>query len=152
LIKILILHTSLTGNTEQIAYLLKTQLDDGRFDITTRDIGYQNIEVNDLQDFDGILVGTYTYDDGNLPYEIEDFHDELDNVDLTNKVIGIFGSGDRSYSYFCNAVNLFKAQFQKTNATVIEHTVKVELYPEEDEDLESIRTLGQQFAEALQTK
>jgi flavodoxin I len=89
--KILILHTSLTGNTEQIAYLLKTQLDDGRFDITTKDIGYENIEVDDLQDFDGILVGTYTYDDGNLPYEIEDFHDELKNVDLTNKIIGILG-------------------------------------------------------------
>ena len=147
--KVLILHTSLTGNTEQIAYLLKTQLDDGQFDITTKDIGYENIEVDDLQDFDGILVGTYTYDDGNLPYEIEDFHDELDNVDLTDKIVGVFGSGDRSYSYFCNAVNLFQAQFEKTNATVLEHTVKVELYPEVDEDLESIRTLGQQFADAL---
>ena len=147
--KILILHTSLTGNTEQIAYMLKTQLDNGEFDITTKDIGYENIEVAELMDFDGILVGTYTYDDGNLPYEIEDFHDELDDVDLTGRIVGVFGSGDRSYSFFCNAVNLFQAQFKKTNATVLEHTVKVELYPEEDEDLESIRTLGQQFANAL---
>ncbi len=147
--KILILHTSLTGNTEQIAYILKTQLDNGEFDITTKDIGYENIEVSELMDFDGILVGTYTYDDGNLPYEIEDFHDELDDVDLTDKIVGVFGSGDRSYTYFCNAVNLFQDQFKKANATVLEHTVKVELYPEEDEDLESIRTLGQQFADAL---
>ena len=107
--KILILHTSLTGNTEQIAYMLKTQLDNGEFDITTKDIGYENIEVGELMDFDGILVGTYTYDDGNLPYEIEDFHDELDDVDLTGKIVGVFGSGDRSYTYFCNAVNLFQA-------------------------------------------
>lgn len=147
--KILILHTSLTGNTEQIAYILKTQLDDGRFDITTKDIGYENIEVDELKDFDGILVGTYTYDDGNLPYEIEDFHDELDHVDLTDKIVGVFGSGDRSYSFFCNAVNLFQEQFKKTNATVLEHAVKVELYPEEDDDLESIRKLGQQFSDAL---
>jgi hypothetical protein len=46
-------------------------------------------------------------------------------------------------------VNLFQAQFEKTNATVLKHTVKVELYPEVDEDLESIRTLGQLFANEL---
>lgn len=84
-----------------------------------------------------------------MPYEIEGFHDELDDVDMTDKIVGVFGSGDRSYTYFCNAVNLFQDQFKKANATVLEHTVKVELYPEEDDDLESIRTLGQQFADAL---
>ena len=51
------------------------------------------------------LFGTYTYEDGDLPYEVEDFYEEMEGLDLTGKAVGVFGSGDTFYQTFGNAVD-----------------------------------------------
>ena len=101
-----------------------------------------------LLQYDGILFGTYSYDDGDVPYGVESFHEDLVDINLTGKVVGVFGSGDKSYPSFCGAVDLMKEQFEKAKATVIEHIVKVDGYPE-DNDLPSIEQLAAQFKDGL---
>lgn len=147
--KILILYASSTGNTEEIACLMQTYLNSKEFEVTQKNIELDNMELDSLLSYDGILFGTYTYDDGDLPFETAVFCDSLENLDLKGKVIGVFGSGDTAYSQFCEAVDLMKEKFEHLNATVIEQTVKVDLFPDSDEDLLSIKIMMDQFQKTL---
>ncbi|WP_158599058.1 flavodoxin domain-containing protein [Planococcus salinus] len=147
---VLILYLSGTGNTEQIACLLQEHLERKGLAAELKDISLEDFDLEYIRYYAGLLFGTYTYDDGDLPFEIEDFYDELGNTDLTGIVIGVFGSGDTAYYSFCQAVDLMKEQFQKTHANVLEHTVKVDLFPDEPSELTDIEKLADDFVAALQ--
>ena len=74
--KILIAYASMSGNTESIADLIKVSLD--AFD---REVVLQEMEGMDAEEllaYDGIILGSYTWGDGELPFEAEDFHDDLE--------------------------------------------------------------------------
>lgn len=144
MIQVLILYASSTGNTEEIADLIEKYLDPTVCETTMENIEMGDMSPQRLLQYDGILFGTYTYDDGDLPFETDIFCDTLRTVDLTGKVVGVFGSGDTAYDEFCAAVDLMKAEFKQQNARVIQHSVKVDLSPDE-EDLQSIKKLAEEF-------
>ena len=144
MIQVLILYASSTGNTEEIADLIEKYLDPTVCETTMENIEMGDMDPQHLLQYDGILFGTYTYDDGDLPFETDIFCDTLRTVDLTGKVVGVFGSGDTAYDEFCAAVDLMKAEFKNQNARVIQHSVKVDLSPDE-EDLQSIKKLAEEF-------
>lgn len=147
--QVLILYASSTGNTEQIACLLKEYINQKEFDVVLKNLETGEVGAEELLHYDGILFGTYTYDDGELPFETEVFCDSLASVKLAGKVIGVFGSGDTAYYSFCEAVDLMKEEFKRMDAIVIEHTVKVDLYPDAEEELLSIKKLADQFQKVL---
>ena len=149
--RILILYASSTGNTEEIARLLNKSLDKDHFEVTLKNLEMEESEAKLLLEYDGILFGTYTYDDGDLPFETEVFSDYLDTIDLSGKVIGLFGSGDTSYSQFCQAVEEMKENFRRTQAVVIDTTVKIDLDPQDEEDFEAIKKLAEEFQRTLST-
>ena len=147
--RILILYASSTGNTEEIAFLLNKSLNKEQFEVTLKNLEMEETEAKLLLEYDGSLFGTYTYDDGNLPFETEVFSDFLETIDLDGKVIGLFGSGDTSYSHFCQAVEEMKEIFGRTNAFVIGTTVKIDLDPHDDEDFRAIEKLAEEFQHVL---
>lgn len=130
----LIIFTSLTGNTEACVDIVAAQLEEHDIDVTIEDV--MQAEPEDFLDYDICLVGSYTYGvDGVLPDEMEDFHEELGELDLTGKVFGVFGSGDDFYPVFCSAVDDFEEQFTKAGAIKGGTGVKVNLYPEEEDEV-----------------
>ncbi len=147
--KILILYVSTTGNTEYIAELLEEAIDDSVFDIVVESFDFTKEDSIDLLQYDGILFGTHTYDDGDLPFETGIFLDKLMTLHLDNIVVGLFGSGDTSYSYFCGAVEIMKDEFELRKAIVLDYTVKIDLDPETDQDFSSIKELANLFQNAL---
>ena len=129
----LIIYTSLTGNTEACAEIVSAQLEEHGIDVTMEDVMLS--EPEDFLDYDIVLVGSYTYGvDGVLPDEMEEFHEELAELDLSGKVYGLFGSGDDFYPVFCSAVDDFEEQFEKAGAVKGGTGVKVNLYPEEEDE------------------
>ncbi|HBY90395.1 MULTISPECIES: flavodoxin [Ruoffia] len=129
----LIIYTSLTGNTEACAEIVSAQLEEHGIDVTMEDVMLS--EPEDFLDYDIVLVGSYTYGvDGVLPDEMEEFHEELAELDLSGKVYGVFGSGDDFYPVFCSAVDDFEEQFEKAGAVKGGTGVKVNLYPEEEDE------------------
>lgn len=101
--KTIICFLSYSGNTEEVADLLKEQLEGGNFDIETYSIGYG--AVPNLFEYDLIFLGTFTWDRGSTPEEMKDFVREVG--DKPNNVY-IFGTGDTQFGgdeLFCNAVN-----------------------------------------------
>lgn len=149
MVKVLILYASATGNTEEIACLLEKYLEQEISEVAVKNIEMGEVDAKTLLQYNGILFGTYTYDEGDLPFETDIFCDSLETFDLSGKVVGVFGSGDLSYFDFCGAVDTMQEKFRHANAIVIDHSVKVHLYPDEKEELQSIKKLAAQFQQAL---
>lgn len=101
--KAIICYLSYSGNTEEVADLLKKQLEAANFEIDMYSIGYG--AVPNLFEYNLIFLGTFTWDKGSTPEEMKDFAREVG--DKPNNVY-IFGTGDTQFGgddLFCNAVN-----------------------------------------------
>jgi flavodoxin I len=61
----LIVYASMTGNTEELADLIGKGIHDAGIKVDIKDI--LEVDVKDLLDYDAILLGAYTWGDGELP-------------------------------------------------------------------------------------
>jgi flavodoxin I len=138
--KIAVAYASMTGNTECIADEIKRYLDEKNLEYSTFHIPSDDFYAFDLADYDVIFFGSYTYGDGDLPFELMDFYDEVEDEDLSGKRIGLFGSCDSFYPLYGVALDQFKERFESVGATVIGELVKVDLDPD-DKDLERTRAM-----------
>lgn len=130
--KVMIVYASLTGNTEECAEILEEAFTGLGAEVELVESVFADPE--DFADADIVLVGTYTYGtDADLPDEIVDFYEELEEVDLTGKIYGAFGSGDTFYEKYCKSVDDFDEQFARTGAVKGAESVKVNLNPEDDD-------------------
>lgn len=132
--KALIIFASLTGNTQSMADLLAQKL--RSLDVESEVVECMQIYPEEFEDYDICVVATYTYGtDGDLPDEMLDFYEDLEKVDLSGKVYGVLGSGQRFYEHFCRAVDYFDEQFQKTNAVRGAESLKIELNLKKGEEV-----------------
>lgn len=145
---VLLLYASMTGNTEEIANIMGECLVKHGVQVTRKGFDTVDIKAEELLSYDGILFGTYTYDDGELPWEVENFYEDLPDVDLNGIIVGVFGSGDSFYPEFGKAVDLMADRFQEIGATVVGERVKVELDPDEA-DADRCEELVAVFCESL---
>ena len=84
------------------------------------------VDVDFFDDADACIIATYTYGDGELPFEFEDFFDELTEKDLAGKPFGVVGSGDREYGeFFCKSAHDFVGAFEKAGAKKVAETVEI---------------------------
>ncbi len=127
--KVGIFYASMTGNTEEIGYLLKEYIEQHSLDYQISMRRIKDATPYELLDYDIILLGTYTWGNGDLPDEYFPFYDDMENVDLKGKVISIFGSGDESYKTFCFAVDILKEKVESLNAILKVNPLKIELFP-----------------------
>lgn len=143
-----IVYASLTGNTEEIADIVAEALEDLEMDLDVEQEECTQVDAEDFLEADICIVATYTYDDGTLPDEIVDFYEELQDLDLSEKIFGVVGSGDTFYEYFCKSVDDFEAAFVKTGATKGADCVKVDLAAEE-EDIVKLEAFAKTIASKL---
>lgn len=146
--RVLLLYASMTGNTKEIAGIIEKYLVNQGMVVIKKNFGADDIKVGELLEYDGIVIGTYTYDDGDLPWEVEDFYDELLDVDLDGKIVSVFGSGDSFYPEFGKAVDTMAERFTEVGAEVVGERVKVEMYPDDD-DIKRCEALAEVFCEGL---
>lgn len=147
--KALIVYASMTGNTEECVEVVEEALEDLGVEVDVE----ESVDADplDFEDYDICLVATYTYGpDGNLPDEILDFYEELEDIDLSGKVYGCFGSGDTFYTgKYCQSVIDFDLQFQKTGAIKGSENVFVQLNPDEDA-IADLEKFSQEVLDAVQ--
>jgi len=108
---------SLKGNTRGI-------LDDVNLD------GWDLIDITKcenliLDDYETILIGTSTYGRGVPPKPFFKFKGEF--VKLKSKKIGLFGSGNSHYEYYCGALDLLEEIMNENNEILFKY--KFESYP-----------------------
>lgn len=126
---ILMLYASTTGNTELMAEDIVAYLENKQHQVIIKTFDFDPIDVEELLDYDAVLVGTHTWDDGNLPYEVEDFYEELDEIDITGQIAGVFGSADSFYDNYGGAIDLIGVRLENKGATMVSHRLKVDLVP-----------------------
>lgn len=89
--KILIVYYSRSGNTKKMAYLIQDGVMKEGVEVDTKDV--KNVKVDDLKDYDGIIVGSPTYY-GTMAAPIKDLLDKSIKLHgkLQDKVGGAFAS------------------------------------------------------------
>ncbi|MGP4081369.1 flavodoxin [Pseudalkalibacillus sp. R45] len=146
--RVLILYASMSGNTEEMADLIERGLRNDTIDIVKKQIDIDDISVDELRTYDGLLVGSYTWGDGDLPDEMEDFYDDLEDVNLSGIRAATFGSCDSMYPQYGAAVDILQDKLSELGAKIILEGLKVELAPE-DEDEQACLNFGKGFREAM---
>ncbi|AZP36143.1 Flavodoxin [Candidatus Annandia adelgestsuga] len=100
--KIGIFFGSDTGNTENVAKILKKKI--GKNLVEIYDIA--NSTKEDIEKFNNIILGISTWYYGEPQCDWDDFLPTFKKINFKNKLVAIFGCGDQEeYSeYFCDAM------------------------------------------------
>ncbi|MEC1734566.1 flavodoxin [Bacillus mojavensis] len=142
--KILLVYATMSGNTEAMADLIEKGLQEAEAEVDR----FEAMDIDDAElfnDYEHIILGTYTWGDGDLPDEFLDLAEEMDALDFTGKTCAVFGSGDTAYEYFCGAVDTLEGKIKERGGVIVLPSVKVEMNPEGEEE-EALKEFGRQFA------
>ena len=144
-----LVYASLTGNTEMLSDLIIEKFEE------EKGIEIEKLFIEDMVDFDflddadAFIVATYTYGEGDLPEEMEEFFEALGEKNFSGKTYGVIGTGDTVYEQFCVCVDQFNDQIAKTGATNPTQNLKIEIEADTDEDFENIDKFIEDFSSAL---
>jgi flavodoxin I len=144
--EILLAYASMSGNTEAIADLIEEELVKHGLHVKRAEV--YDIDASDLVSTESIIFGAYTWGDGELPDDFLDLYDEMDDIDLSQKQMAVFGSGDSSYDVFCGAVDLIEEKIKRRNGNIAVPGLKIELSPF-GEDVEKCKVFSKGFAEVV---
>ncbi|WP_163099247.1 flavodoxin domain-containing protein [Peribacillus alkalitolerans] len=81
-------------------------------------------------------AGIYSFEDGEYPDECLDIIEELEELELNQQPIAIFGSGDTSYPDFCGALDQLKLLIEKQGGISIIDPLKIEFNPDPKDEAE----------------
>ena len=144
-----LVYASLTGNTEMLSDLIIEKFEEQKGLEIEKLFIEDMVDYDFLDDADAFIVATYTYGEGDLPEEMEEFFEEISQKDYSGKVYGVIGTGDTIYEQYCVCVDQFNDQIAKTGATNPTENLKIEIEADTDEDFENIDKFIEDFASAL---
>lgn len=99
----IICYLSYSGNTEEVAQLIEHKLRTDEINVDMHEIGID--PPVDMEVYDLIFLGTFTWDQGRTPDEMKEFVLE---IGYKPENIAVFGSGDTQFGgdeLFCRAVD-----------------------------------------------
>lgn len=115
--KIGIFYGTTTGVTEDVA---------GRIAEKLEDVDVFNISGSEdkLGDYEVLILGTSTWGFGDLQDDWQSVLDTLSSLDLSNKKVAYFGTGDQSSfgDTFIDGIGIIHEEIEKTGATLIGET------------------------------
>jgi len=149
--KVLMVYASMSGNTEIITDIIAENLQKLGHDVEVKSFDFDVIEIDELDHYDAVLVGTYTWDDGELPYEAEDFYIDLEEGNIEGKIFGIYGSADSFYDTFGLAIDLFDERVKRLGANVLEKPLKIDLTPDAEDEKRCV-DFAQQLSQMINEK
>ncbi len=101
-----------------------------------------------LSDYDAVIVESYTYGDGQVPDEAQDFYEDLADVDLKRTKFAVLGSSSKTHIHFGRAVDYFTMQLNSSNGEQVSDSVKINEDPDED-DMLRVDRLGDYVLKSL---
>lgn len=143
---ILVVYASMSGNTQEIAEAIADGIRSTGATLVIKEI--MDINAKELESYDGIALGAYTWGDGELPDECLDFYDEMNEIDLNGKKVIAFGSCDSAYEHVGAAVDILLDKARERGAETPLEGLKIELTPTAKE-VEQCKAYGVSFAELL---
>ncbi|XEC95457.1 flavodoxin [Paenibacillus tarimensis] len=139
---VIIVYASMTGNTEEMAEAVAEGVREAGVDPVVKSVLDAN--AGELAEYDAVILGAYTWGDGELPDEFLDFYEEMDEIDLSGRKSAVFGSADSAYPQFGAAVDTLLEKLRERGAENVLEGMKVELGPSDSEKQEC-REFGKRF-------
>lgn len=143
---IVLIYASMTGNTEEMSEAIAEGVREEGAELVMKSV--MDANASELEHYDGILLGAYTWGDGDLPDEFLDFCNEMDDIQLEQKKAAAFGSCDSYYSAYGAAVDLLIDKLKQRGAEVVLPGLKIDLEPSSQET-EECGQFGKQFVRHL---
>lgn len=130
-LRLAIVYSSVTGNTEQLAEMIqKAALDQG---FRTELYRIEEFSLAAILDYDVVLIGTYTWGSGEIPEEMHSLYQAVEKLSRKEQWTAVFGTGDSFFAEFCGAVDRFRDMLYVKTQLVA--TLKVELTPQQNDVL-----------------
>ena len=101
MVSFLIAYATWSGNTEEVAELIEEVFLKSDIDVTRYRIGTGPIP--NVNEFDALIIGSFTWDKGATPDEVKDF---VADVGYKPANVYVFGTGDTQFggdALFCSA-------------------------------------------------
>lgn len=131
---ILVAYGSLTGNTQAVAARLADGLQKKAHIVTLKN--FEELEPGDVSQFDYVLVGSSTWDIGQLPFDTQSFFEKCKQAPLPKATFAAFGCGDVAYEHtFCSAVDDLTDLFTKHSGICLQPGLKIDGFPEFDDNI-----------------
>lgn len=127
----LVVYHSYSGNTEEVAEILGKGLENEGSNVQLYDIESFNQPIPNMEKYDLILFGTFTWDYGCTPDEVKDF---ILDVGYKPKNVEVFGTGDTQFGgdeMYCKAVDKLATFFNSE-----QEGLKIEQSPRGRQELE----------------
>lgn len=143
-----IAYVSNTGNTEGISEHLEDAFEALDMEVV-REVA-DDIDETYFNDADIAIVTTFTDGDGEVPFDFEDFYEDVTEEELGDVIFGVVGSGDSQLypDYFCQAAFLFEKALEEAGATKGVATLTIE-NDADDEDVEKIQAFATSLAKSV---
>lgn len=138
--KVSIIYGSTTGNTENVAGIIKENLNDHEVNV---------VNVADVTDGDYdaelVLLGSSTWGYGELQDDFAVHFDAMSSDHLNGKKVAVFGCGDKDgfADVFCEAVNMITEKAEECGAEIIAEALKVD--GDVDDNMDAIVAFAKGF-------
>lgn len=149
--KVLMVYASLSGNTEIITDIIAEHLTEIGHQVVVKSFDFDVIDMTTLHEYDAVLVGTYTWDDGELPYESEDFYIDVETVDISDIIFGVYGSADSFYDTYGLAIDLMADRIKNQGGNLLAERLKIDLEPN-NSDMPLIEEFVNRISRMIETK
>jgi flavodoxin I len=127
--KAIIIYETLTGTTQYVAEVMKDELVATGFTVDLHSVRYQGHQLN-LKDYDLILFGAPTYEDGKLEQGMRVFIART-KEDFSQYNIAVFGLGNSTYPHFCASADILEEWVKKNNGTPLVPTLRIDGFPDD---------------------
>ena len=121
--KVAIVYSSKTGNTEEVVYLIRKLFLKEKIDVTLYRI--EELQIKDIINYEAVVIGTYTWGNGEIPHEMMGLYHAFETMDVKRILTGIVGTGDSGYPKFCGAVDEFRDMLYVHTTLIV--TLKIEV-------------------------
>ncbi|MFC5360561.1 flavodoxin domain-containing protein [Peribacillus frigoritolerans] len=121
--KVFIGYVSLSGNTEKMAINIKNRMKAVGCEVYMERL--DTVEVDALKDFDLAFIGLYTWNLEDVPYEANEFYEEIDQVDFAGVKVALFGAGDLTHSKPCAAIDILSDKMKRFGFDVYDRVLKL---------------------------
>lgn len=146
--KVLIVFGTTTGNTEDMAGIIGEALNKSGID--TEIMNVTEVRIQDLKgDYDLVILGcpAYGIDDIELQDDFAEFYEEMDEIDLKDRVFAVFAPGDSSYEHFCGSVDMLEEKIDGLGGKKVVEGLKIDGDPMDYRD--EIREWAESAASAI---
>lgn len=125
--KALIIFGSTTGNTEDMADMVKAELEQSDFEAEVKEV--TTAAVEDLTGGEDLLLlgcPAYGDDEIELQEDFADFYEKLNGVKLDGKPFAVFAPGDTSYEHFCGSVDMLEEKMAELGGKLVTDGLKID--------------------------